>query len=93
MDVETNPPSAERPSAAPARTYSPGEILLVISGVLLGMFLAALDQTIVATALPAIGGELKALDRVSWLVTAYLLTSTASTPIYGSSATSMAGGW
>src|SRR5262249_43372588 len=53
------------------------------SGVLLGMFLAALDQTIVATALPAIGGELKALDRVSWLVSAYLLTSTAATPIYG----------
>jgi EmrB/QacA subfamily drug resistance transporter len=77
-------PSSDSAAAEPAaRTYSPGEIRIVISGVLLGMFLAALDQTIVATALPAIGGELKALDRVSWLVSAYLLTSTASTPIYG----------
>src|SRR5579862_2865406 len=76
--------SSETRTAEPAtRTYSHRDIRIVISGVLLGMFLAALDQTIVATALPAIGGELKALDRVSWLVSAYLLTSTASTPIYG----------
>ena len=47
------------------------------------MFLAALDQTIVATALPTIVGELGRLDHLSWVVTAYLLTSTASTPLYG----------
>jgi EmrB/QacA subfamily drug resistance transporter len=77
-------PSSDMAAAEPvARTYSHSEIRIIISGVLLGMFLAALDQTIVATALPAIGGELKSLDRVSWLVSAYLLTSTASTPIYG----------
>lgn len=59
------------------------QILVVFSGLLLGMFLAALDQTIVATALPTIVGELGGLDHLSWVVTAYLLTSTASTPLYG----------
>ena len=48
-----------------------------------GLFLAALDQTIVATALPTIVGELGGLDYYSWVVTAYLLTSTVCTPIYG----------
>ena len=50
---------------------------------MLGMFLAALDQTIVATALPTIVGDLGGLDHLSWVVTAYLLASTVSTPIYG----------
>lgn len=59
------------------------QILVVFSGLLLGMFLAALDQTIVATALPTIVGELGGLDHLSWVVTAYLLCSTASTPLYG----------
>ena len=54
----------------------------ILSGVLFGMLLAALDQTVVVTALPAIAGEL-GLQHLSWIVTAYLLTSTASTPIYG----------
>jgi EmrB/QacA subfamily drug resistance transporter len=57
--------------------------LVVFSGLMLGMFLAALDQTIVATALPTIVGDLGGLDHLSWVVTAYLLTSTASTPLYG----------
>lgn len=47
------------------------------------MLIAALDQTIVATALPTIVGDLKGLERLSWVVTAYLLTSTASAPLYG----------
>src|SRR5436190_15357814 len=59
------------------------QILLVFSGLMLGMFLAALDQTIVATALPTIVGDLGGLNHLSWVVTAYLLTSTASTPLYG----------
>ena len=59
------------------------QILVVFSGLMLGMFLAALDQTIVATALPTIVGDLGGLDHLSWVVTAYLLTSTASTPLYG----------
>jgi EmrB/QacA subfamily drug resistance transporter len=55
----------------------------VFAALMLGMFLAALDQTIVSTALPTIVGDLGGLDHLSWVVTAYLLASTISTPIYG----------
>jgi EmrB/QacA subfamily drug resistance transporter len=61
-----------------------GRALAVVFGALmLGMFLAALDQTIVSTALPTIVGDLGGLDHFSWVVTAYLLASTVSTPLYG----------
>jgi EmrB/QacA subfamily drug resistance transporter len=61
-----------------------GRALWTIFGALmLGMFLAALDQTIVSTALPTIVGDLGGLGHLSWVVTAYLLASTVSTPIYG----------
>jgi EmrB/QacA subfamily drug resistance transporter len=61
-----------------------GRALWTIFGALaLGMFLAALDQTIVSTALPTIVGDLGGLEHLSWVVTAYLVASTASTPIYG----------
>ena len=50
---------------------------------MLGMFLAALDQTIVATALPHIAADLSGTEHLSWIVSSYLLTSTAATPIYG----------
>ncbi|MFH1330918.1 MAG: MDR family MFS transporter [Actinomycetota bacterium] len=56
---------------------------MVFAGLMAGMLLAALDQTIVATALPTIVGELGGLEHLSWVVTAYLLTSTASSPLYG----------
>jgi len=56
---------------------------LVFVGLMLGMLLAALDQTIVATALPTIVGELGGLNHLSWVVTAYLLAQTVSTPLYG----------
>jgi EmrB/QacA subfamily drug resistance transporter len=56
---------------------------LVFVGLMLGMLLAALDQTIVATALPTIVGDLGGLSHLSWVVTAYLLASTVSTPIWG----------
>ena len=59
------------------------QILVVLSGLMLGMLLAALDQTIVSTALPTIVGDLGGLNHLSWVVTAYLLTSTAVTPLYG----------
>jgi EmrB/QacA subfamily drug resistance transporter len=59
------------------------QILVVMSGLMLGLFLAALDQTIVSTALPTIVGSLGGIEHLSWVVTAYLLTSTASTPLYG----------
>jgi EmrB/QacA subfamily drug resistance transporter len=59
------------------------QILVVFSGLMSGMLLAALDQTIVATALPTIVGDLGGLSHLSWVVTAYLLASTTSTPLYG----------
>jgi len=68
-------------TTAPRMTHR--QILLVFSGLMLGLLLAALDQTIVATALPTIVGELGGLEQLSWVVTAYLLTSTASAPLYG----------
>lgn len=62
---------------------SHGKVMLVFAGVMLGMFLAALDQTIVATALPTIVGELGGANHLSWVVTAYMLASTATTPLWG----------
>jgi len=59
------------------------QIMVVLSGLMLGMLLAALDQTIVATALPTIAGDLGGIGHLSWVVTAYLVTSTAATPLYG----------
>jgi EmrB/QacA subfamily drug resistance transporter len=59
------------------------QIMVVFSGLMAGMLVAALDQTIVATALPTIVGDLGGLSHLSWVVTAYLLTSTISVPLYG----------
>ena len=59
------------------------QILVVFSGLMLGMLLAALDQSIVSTALPTIVGDFHSLNRLTWVVTAYLLTSTVSAPLYG----------
>jgi EmrB/QacA subfamily drug resistance transporter len=69
-------------TAEPPR-FSHSEIMHMLSGTMLGMFLGAIDQTIVATALPAMAGELHGMEYMAWVVSAYLLTSTASTPIYG----------
>jgi EmrB/QacA subfamily drug resistance transporter len=70
------------PGTAPA-PFTHQQILLIFVGLMTGLLLAALDQTIVATALPTIVGELGGLDYYSWVVTAYLLSSTVSTPLYG----------
>jgi EmrB/QacA subfamily drug resistance transporter len=59
------------------------EVLVPFSGAMLGLLLAALDQTIVATALPRIVADLHGLDHLSWVVTAYLVTSTVTVPLYG----------
>ena len=59
------------------------QILVVMTGLMVGLFLSALDQSIVGTALPRITSELGGLDKLSWVVTAYLLTATASTPLWG----------
>ncbi|HXQ53723.1 MAG TPA: MDR family MFS transporter [Stellaceae bacterium] len=59
------------------------EVLRMLSGILLCMLLAALDQTVLATALPAIAGDFNSVPHLSWAITAYLLTSTAATLIFG----------
>jgi EmrB/QacA subfamily drug resistance transporter len=58
-------------------------ILLIIGALMLGMLLAALDQTIVSTALPTIVGDLKGGSHIAWVITAYLLATTVSTPVWG----------
>jgi EmrB/QacA subfamily drug resistance transporter len=59
------------------------DIRTIVLGIMLAMFLGALDQTIVATALPTIGRVFRDVENLSWVVTAYLLSATASTPLYG----------
>src|ERR1700728_5014755 len=59
------------------------QILMIMSGLMLGMFLASLDQTIVSTALPTIVGDFHRSNLLSWVITAYLLASTASTRLWG----------
>src|ERR1700744_1146734 len=68
---------------AGAMRFTHRETIIIIAGLMLGMFLSALDQTIVATALPRISSDLQGVGHLSWVVSAYLLTSTAATPIYG----------
>jgi EmrB/QacA subfamily drug resistance transporter len=71
-------------AAAPGPQYlTHNQILVVIGGVMAGMLLGALDQSIVGTALPRIVSDLGGLDHLSWVVTAYLLTSTVVTPLWG----------
>ncbi|MBB5752146.1 MDR family MFS transporter [Prosthecomicrobium pneumaticum] len=71
------------PTAAAPPPLDHATVLTIITGIMLAMFLAALDQTIVATALPTIGHELGDLGNLGWVVSAYLLSSTAVTPLYG----------
>lgn len=78
------PASAAAPPTGAAPAYlTHREIVQVMIGLMAGMFLAALDQSIVGTALPSIVSDLGGLAHMSWVVTAYLLTSTASTPLWG----------
>jgi EmrB/QacA subfamily drug resistance transporter len=80
--VNVTPGRALAAGAQTQTTNAPSR-RLVFSGLLLVMLMAALDQTIVATALPTIVGDLGGLDHISWVVTAYLLAQTAVTPLYG----------
>jgi EmrB/QacA subfamily drug resistance transporter len=75
------PPGAGEPDGPSYLSHR--QILVVLVGVMAGMLLFALDQGIVGTALPRIVSELGGLDKLSWVVTAYLLTSTATTPLWG----------
>jgi len=75
--------SATLPGEPGAVDYNHRQILLVMSGLMMGLLLASLDQTIVSTALTTISEHFHRVDLYSWVVTSYLLTSTASTPLYG----------
>jgi EmrB/QacA subfamily drug resistance transporter len=72
-----------QPGGVVPTVFTHRQIMVILSGLMTGMLLAALDQTIVSTALPTIVGDLGGLQHLSWVVTAYLLASTASTPLYG----------
>ncbi|MBI5262548.1 MAG: MFS transporter [Bradyrhizobium sp.] len=74
---------SEAPPLAPPAPLSPGEVRTILMSLLLSMFLAALDQTIVATALPTIGRQFQDVSSLSWVITAYLLASTAVAPVFG----------
>ena len=78
LAATTAPPEEHEFSDAEHR-----RILVILGALMMGMFLASLDQTIVSTALPTIAGDLHGLNHLSWVVTAYLLASTVSTPLWG----------
>ncbi|MBW8741159.1 MAG: MDR family MFS transporter [Gaiellaceae bacterium] len=67
----------------PGYQFTIGRILAIYAGLMVALFLAALDQTIVATALPSIVGDLGGLAQYSWVFTAYMLASTVTVPLYG----------
>jgi EmrB/QacA subfamily drug resistance transporter len=74
---------SKKVEAAVAGQMSHRQILLVLVGLMAGMFLSALDQSVVSTAMRTIADDLKGLELQAWVTTAYLITSTISTPIYG----------
>ena len=71
------------PATAPSNNLSRREIISIMSGLMLAQFMGALDQTIVAPAMPTLGRVLGDLENLPWVVTSYLLVSTAVTPLYG----------
>ena len=82
-DTTTPPggPVATAPNGGPQLTHR--QILTILGGLMMGMFLAALDQTIMATATRTIADDLNGFDLQAWATTAFLITSTISTPLYG----------
>jgi MFS family permease len=70
-------------AAAKSGQMSHRDILLVLIGLMSGMFLSALDQSVVGTAMRTIADDLQGLELQAWVTTAYLITSTVATPIYG----------
>src|SRR5215470_10876879 len=73
----------EAPLIAPRAPLTESEVRTILMSLLLSMFLAALDQTILATALPTIGRQFNDVSNLSWVITAYLLASTAVAPVFG----------
>jgi EmrB/QacA subfamily drug resistance transporter len=80
---DAQPPAIPPEQGGTTEEHVSGNVLVSIGALLLGMLLAALDQTIVSTALPTIVSDLGGLEHLSWVVTAYLLASTAATPLWG----------
>ena len=78
---ETTAPAAA--PSIPAIGLTHKQISTILIGLMAGMFLAALDQTIVSTSIRVIGDDLGGLSLQAWVTTAYLITSTVSTPLYG----------
>src|SRR5258705_6410135 len=74
---------SDAPSLAPPAPLTQDEVRTILISLMLTMFLAALDQTIVATALPTIGRQFRDVSNLSWVITAYLLASTAVAPVFG----------
>ena len=83
MASATPAPAADMADSGALPGLSRRRILLIIGALMLGMLLAALDQTIVSTALPTIVGDLKGGSHIAWVITAYLLATTVSTPLWG----------
>jgi len=83
----STPTSGNLPTAPPAPSetgeYTHAQILTILVGLMMGMFLGALDQTIVSTSIRTIADDLNGLSVQAWVTTAYLITSTVATPIYG----------
>ncbi|MFI9200589.1 DHA2 family efflux MFS transporter permease subunit [Streptomyces sp. NPDC053048] len=80
---EPGPAVAAAPAPVPGEGQTGRGVRVAIGALLLGMLLAALDQTIVSTALPTIVSDLGGLEHLSWVVTAYMLAATAATPLWG----------
>ena len=78
-----SPGSAATTAAAPSGPLSHRQIVTILIGLMMGMFLAALDQTIVASAMRTIADDLRGLEHQAWATTAYLITATIVTPLYG----------
>ncbi|MGX1760228.1 MFS transporter [Streptomyces lydicus] len=83
MSTATSPPAAGAEAIPEPGILSHRQILTILSGLMLGMFLAALDQTIVSTSIRTIADDLHGLSEQAWATTAYLITSTIATPLYG----------
>ncbi|EFA77096.1 major facilitator superfamily protein [Heterostelium album PN500] len=83
-NVDSSPsPSRKSTSFMESTELSQKSILIIFSGLMMSLFLSSLDMTIVATALPAIAEDLGSMDQMSWVITIYLLTSTAISPLFG----------
>src|SRR6266705_2765109 len=87
--MTSSSPKSNKPAKAepkPSNPHAPltkADVRNIFYGLMLGMFLSALNQTIVATALPTIGRDFGDFENLPWVVTAFLLTSTAVAPLYG----------